>query len=351
MEFSQNYKYNGNQFTIPKDGKYLDSIWLNFEIGKLSPNYAWDEYFIFKYLKSITIKIDDLIFYKTNRLILKTNIDMNIHHPQNTLFKYSNTCDKNKLDYIACQNMQLYVPIELPIRLPIQNIISDVKLHIEFNEHITIPMMSHLPIKVNVIFKYCNENDENDENNKKMSHPKNNPNLHYLPQPYCEKIIINGEFGNIHKHKFTCNSYIKHLIIYVDGDIEIDSVKITLNHSMEKTYAYMQMNTLFPYLNGVNTTDKILFIPFMNNNHFDGINLNRVDRTEIDFRFSKNNGGNVYIMSEITNVITNLNTYPSLLFTTNIKMDEWSRLDNIMYQYDENFIDIPDEDIKIEICI
>ena len=347
MEFSKNYEYNGNQFTIPKNGKYLDSIWLNFEIDKLPQNYAWDEYFIFKYLRSITIKMDDLIFYKTNGLILKTHIDMSTRHPRNTLFKYSNTCDKNTLKYIVCQNMQLYVPIELPIRLPIQNITSDIKLHIEFNEHITIPMMSNLPIRVNVIFKYCDENDKM----IKLSYPKNDPNLCYLPQPYCEKIIINEEFGNIHKHKFICNSYIKHLIIYIDGDIEIDSVKITLNHSMEKTYAYMQMNTIFPYLNDVNTTDKILFIPFKNNDHFDGINLNRVDSTEIEFRFSKNNGGNMYILSEITNIIKNINTQPSLLFTTNIKMDDWSRLDNIMYQYDGNFIDIADEDIKIEICI
>lgn len=350
MELNQ-YKYDTNQyeytinpFIIPKDGNFLDKIWLNFELDKLPTGYVWNDYFIFRYLKLIRIELDHLNFYETNGLFLKTQIDLQTPPEKMNLFTYCDTNDEDTLKYISNRPIKLFIPITLPFDLPLHKMMYNVKLHIEFNEQITTPIMTNLPIKTNILCSYS----LNEKPNNVIL--QNNLELYHSYKPHCEKIKINKEYGYHYKHELKCLPRIRYLLFYIEGDIEIESMTISAN-DINCTYNYTQMNVLFPFINLPNLPmGNELFVPFTNND-LDGLAVSKIDRFVIHINFSKNDGGNVYIISEITNMISDINTHPIWRYSDHVKMDCWRLSDNSDNLCIENDHIEDIENIVLSICI
>lgn len=333
MELSDEYKYEF-PFVIPKKDKYLDTIWLKFVITRLPENYTWDDYFIFKYIKCIKIMVGSLIFYEINGLCLKINIDLTVPLSRAKLFEYSNTNDKMKLIELSTGSpYYLYIPVKLPTLLPLHELHDDAKLYIELHKFVTTPIIDDPPIKCSVFFSYIEK-----EIADKTKLPIDSE-LYFLNEPHCERIQINDNMELFYEYNFDISPHAKYLVFYADGNIEINTIKLTINTSSTGKYSHTHHSNIYeqimyPYAGVQNILAKnITYIP-INNAYGISLDKNKANKINVQFNFMSNNGGYIYILSEkMTSIHKNTCLMGFSYLRENYKMDEWIKL-NHNYELD-----------------
>ena len=120
------------------------------------------------------------------------------------------------------------------------------------------------------------------------------------------------------EHKIRFDGNIKHLLFYVDDGIKVDSI-VTNICNIRKEFHREDLNNVLPYYYlGKCLPKNYLFISYSKND-IGGLNLSRIDQFSVKFNFERNNGGNIYIMSERDNIL--LNDYGYIIYRFNYSAD------------------------------
>lgn len=301
--------YTEECINIPHRGKYLKDIYIKCEFDVLPKNYRWMDFFIFKYLKNIEIEINGHLWFNTNGLIIKTRIDTHEQKSVGMLAGINTECPK-ELNELSKKHMCAYIPLHLPFKIPLNEFPENtIKLYTETNDYVTVPHMKNPPIKLSYILNY----DETDENEKGTD-----PWHYIINLTKCKRIEISKEYNYSHtfKYKFLSPDYIKYLLFYIDGDIKISNISVTFEDT-SISYSYEHMNLFLPY-QGLQRmpTERELYVPLTNINGTAG-------QYEITFTFSKNDGGNVYLLWEDTDLVHIANNSIYLKYCQVTKADDW----------------------------
>lgn len=295
------------EFIIPHDGKYINEIYLDFNLANYND-------IVYKLIEKVSIELHDQIIYNVNGLILK--ILMELNRKPNDLHNHN-----------LIQN-KFILPLFLSYKIPIGHIIGYPILKIKLNDKI----INNSQINVNALVNYSDGVDM--EENKVIK-----------VNTYHEKRIEINE--NDHEYEYTCehemDSQIEYFLFYIEGDIEIENVLLNMNSTFFKTYIYEEMNTLFPYLRNKlcnfnsDFPNNLMMVSFMNYPDF-GLDLRRLDSMKLKFKFRKNNGGNIYVITSNTNVAIYGQNHFYFKRTEKITIDEWKQINLIDYSTNNDTI-------------
>jgi|LakMenEpi03Aug12_release.lakeMendotaPanAssembly.Ray.scaffolds.fasta_scaffold218915_2 hypothetical protein len=319
--------FNGNPIKIPNYSNLIN-IYLCYDIKSLPNNVNWVEYFLFRYIKNITIKRDDLTYFETNGLIIKTKYDIKSRKKNNDIDNLSHVNTNNIDDLIELSKKDINVTLSVPLKLKIPfeslSFCSDFILYFKTNNNITVPHLPELPINITFKFEYV----------KSISHKYvvyNNiidTTKCYKSLNHCEKITING-MDKEYDYPLQLTGFAKWLIFYLEGGISISSISLTF-HNITNTFSFIDMNTVLPYLIfNIVLPKNMLIIPFLNHDvdkKIYGLNFSRFDKVNIKFNFKKNKGGTIYLISTIKNIIQVKNLYNQYLLEPSV--DNWMYFEN-----------------------
>ena len=273
---------------------YINKIKLIFVPTNPTANDASDLFM--KYLKNIKIYNNDNKLYEANGFVLTM---------------INNLYNKNNFNH-----GHLYIDLNFPIKIP---------------PHIPI----HLSTEINEEFKNAGKlyyivtyGFENENKYLKSSIIEN---FTYN----CQRIQIDSDCFN-YKQKLCCNNYVKFFLVYVSDGIKITDITIIFNKISQK-YSYNELNGLFPniHFNIKNFPKNLMLIPFINNS-YSGLNTSSIDSVELEFEFSKNKGGYIYVISEIVDFINDKTWLP--LHVKNSFVDEYYYAEELQNQINENII-------------
>ncbi len=307
--------FDNSQIKIKNKDFDLHNIKLKIYTKELPENVIWVKFFIYKLLRLITIEVGGQLIFQTNGLFIKSKIEVFNENENYKLIENGYISEESDLKRISKKENEFEIPLFLFDDIPLKSIDREISITVETNEWITMPKMIHIPFKIAIVPIFGNGNLLPNKIDRQVS--INN----------MECIKIDDELKEI-THVVRMGGLLNHLIIYINGSIVIETVQFFYN-DIVKCYSFDDLNKILPfYYLGKCLPKNFLFISFSKYQQ-GGINYDRFYDIRIRFRFLKNDGGNIYLMSEAVNFILLRENYFGLRYSSAY------RFDNIMEQAEE----------------
>ncbi len=259
-------------------------IYLKISTEKLDDDVMFEEFFPYKILKNIEITTENNnVIFRTNGMIIKSIIDTQ-HKFNYQDLKYGYIYKEADLIKASQEPSEFIIPIFLKNTLYVSKTINPVYLKVNLNDYLLDKIkIYYQPLFIDAI----------------QQAPSNNIIKTAINQ--MEIIKIN-EYHDIITYNSQINGVIDHLLFYVDGKSKVSHIKIILNN-LEAEYSYKDLNALLPYYYfGRSLPKNYMFLSYSQNKQF-GLALHKIDKCEIIIYLKKNDGGNIYIMSQNKNLI------------------------------------------------
>jgi hypothetical protein len=259
---------------------------LRVHIDKLPDDVIWEPFFIYKLIKKITCEYGGNIIFQTNGLFIRSKIELGKQQLKKSFYGY--IYDEQELEELSKKEFDFFVPLFFPQDMPLYSAcFSSPTITIDFDTRLTNNKKVLAPIKIFLEPVYRNL---------------------FAITKFDKKITIN-DFRKIdipnNKNIFTYNfnnHLIEYLLFIVDGTSKIQRITIEANSIILGSYDYTELNSVIPYhYLGHTSPEEYMFISFMGNCH-EGLNLSKVDFT-INFGLGENNGGHIYLLSEVKNIL------------------------------------------------
>ena len=263
----------------------ITDLQLEININKVvSPaNVLLTKNFIYKLIKYIEITTQGNIIFQINGIFIKSKIELFLNKSGKKQFKYLEN-DETLMD-LSKNNTSFILPLFLKNTLPLDGY-NDNFLEILLNDKIF-----ELGIEMDIFVCASLKSIDN------------------LTNEFINKITLNSlQKINIESNKKVIKETIKfygvldYLCLYIDGDMEIDKIKLHANEYLLNEYSYNILNKLSPfiYLDDI-IPSEFLFISF-NLHGQGGFDASKIPTFDIEFQLKKNNGGVIYLMSESKNI-------------------------------------------------
>lgn len=299
----------------------FEEIYLKICVDKLENDQIWDEYFVYKMLKHIEITANSMLLFQTNGMIIKSMID--VFHNKYKQKYYGYVYEKNDLIEISKQPYIFYIPLFMdkiiPLHCEYTSILMDIKLDTYFSDKTT----------VYVVPKYVSETKKtfDDVIIKTATHQS--------------KLIDVPENIMSITYDLKMDGLIDYLLFYVDNGIEVNTMELDILGVRSKIL-YADLNILLPYYYLKNMLpSNYLFISFSQNDQC-GLNLSRLASVKINFEFKKNNGGNIYLMTNSKNILVASHSTIGYKYSESLTFEEYIWPKNMIKDIDT------DADIDIE---
>lgn len=317
-----------NNFGLEKNN-FITRIDLEIKIEKLPMGQIWTQFFIYKLIKYISIEIDSYSIFQTNGLSILSKIDLFENKYKSNKFGY--VYKKEDLIEISKNGFEFFVPLFLTNSIPLFT-----PQFIEFKL-----MLNNIDTNIEIfVIAQINKIE--------------NPNIkNIIMMNQFQKIEINPFLEKI-KEKIKIDGIIDHLSFYVEGDLIVDNVQLIMNDCQLPSQSYDILNKIQPfyYLNS-NIPERYLFMAFSGNGQ-NGLNIRKIDFFDINIKFKKNNGGNIYLIAQNKNFENYEKNLYRIVYEYNHFFDQ-NIVYNLIDSYDENengndFIDFRNnETISVEI--
>ncbi|QKF94485.1 capsid protein [Fadolivirus algeromassiliense] len=310
--------YNNNPIDISNSQNDIKCIDLKMCFEKLGDNIIPEEFYPYKILNSIEIWANGQRLFATNGMIIKSLISS--LYPKYQKKDYGYIYEKEELINAAKSYQEYIIPLFI-VDLPLGNYMK-TSINIQFNDYFQDKF------KVYVIPTYT------------IKVPDNT----IIKTLENQMEILNLSQG-MNKLKYKCNFHgiIKHLLFYIEGN-KLEEITLSIN-GITRTYSYIELNEMLPfYYLGTKLPKNYMYISFYDNNQ-DGLNLDKIDNFEIEFKLKHNNEGNIYIITQNKNLFMYSNGMTAMKYEYNKPYICYQWNGKFNYNYDNIDIKV----IKIEI--
>jgi hypothetical protein len=275
----------------------LYNIRLKVYTDVLQKNIVWSSFFIYKLMKSVKLLLNGVIVFQTNGLFIKSKIDVLESQYQKMFYGY--VYDQEELMTLSKTKYEFEVPLFLFNNIPLTSAITHLALDIELDKDITCPYLENPPIKVSVVPIYRTQLPPTFMNFVTTN------NLEHIPIPLdCDHLMYSIKNCGL----------VKYVIIHVIGESKIDEITFSYNGITGRNHKYIDLNQLSPYYYlGKGLPKEYMYLSFDENGQ-GGINYDRFDHVNITFKFQKNNGGDIYLLSENKNILRSQNAVYAFLY-------------------------------------